>query len=496
MIEGSKEWHWQSAQSLCSLIQSKAVTSRRLTQHFIDRIKVLDGPINSVVVRDFERALERADAADRALAAGKSWGVLHGLPMTVKENNDVESLPTTLGNPKRRRIASATSIAVQRLLDAGAIIMGKTNLAYDINDVQSYNEVYGCCSNPHDLSTTPGGSSGGSAAALAAGFTGLEFGGDIGGSIRTPAHCCGVFGHKATFGIIPIGIGDLVVKGPLARAPEDLALALSVLAGGWGNAARGWRLELPRCAKECLSDFRVAIWGDDALCPVDKDVRTAVSSLASGLRACGARVCEASRPAFDAAEVFDLYKQLLAAAENSGLSLEQLEVALKEARESEGDCSDLGKQRRWIVQRHFEWQAAHLKREELRGVWEAFFKDFDVLVTPICCSDAWPHDHSGHVDQPFWKVGERVIPGNGLSTPYHEQVFWSGVTNAAFNPSTAFPVGRSEAGLPIGLQAVGAEYADYTTITFAECLARELPQLCAFRPPDMKAPMSATVSRL
>lgn len=479
------ELHWSSATKILELIRSSKVSSVAATRAFIERIEALDkvDGVNAVVVRDFQRALERAAAADAALARGEDWGALHGLPMTVKENNDVQGLPTTLGNLSHRdRIAVCNSVPVQRLIDAGAVIMGKTNLALDCNDVQTYNEIYGVSRNPYDLSVTPGGSSGGSAAALASGFTALELGGDIGGSIRTPAHCCGVFGHKTTLGVIPGSRQDIVVKGPLARDAEDLALALGVVAGAAGQAARGWTLQLPPCGKRRLSDFRVAIWADDPVCPVDADVSATVARVVSALEKAGATVQHA-RPTFDSEEVFNLYKQLLASAENTALCPVELEVAMRHAETfSSEDQGEAAKQARWIVQSHHAWFEADGKRHALRGVWEDFFRDFDVLVTPICCSDAWPHDHSGTTDQPFWKVGSRVVPGNGLETPYHRQVFWSGVTNVAFNPSTAFPAGRSAADLPIGLQAVGAEYADYTTIAFAAALAREAEGF-SFSPP-------------
>jgi len=473
-----------SASALLAQLGSGAVSSVNLTRHYISRIEALDTPetTNAVVVRDFERALERAALADAAGARGENWGLLHGLPMTVKENNDVAGLPTTMGNPTLRRIAERHSPVVQRLVDAGAVILGKTNLAFELNDVQSYNPVYGTCRNPHDLAVTPGGSSGGSAAALAAGFTGLELGGDIGGSIRTPAHCCGVFGHKATYGVIPCSIQDIVVKGPLGRAPEDLALALDVVGGASGPAARGWRLQLPKASQKRLADFRVAVWADDPVCPVDRDVAAAVARVLAALRSAGCRV-ELAKPDFDSAEVFDLYKQLLASAENNGMSQEEFEAARSAASTLvPEDVSELAQQKRWIAQPHHAWHAAHVKRHALREKWEEFFQKFDVLICPICCSDAWPHDHSGHTDQPFWKVGQRVIPGNGLDTVYHRQVFWSGVTNTAFNPSTNFPAGLSEAGLPIGLQAVGAEFADHTTIAFACALAKEVPGF-GFMPP-------------
>lgn len=268
---------YRTASELATLIRTGSTTSTLLTELYISRIETWDASINSVVVRTFTEARARAKALDASFQNGIIVGPLHGVPITVKENNDVQGLPSTLGNPTRlNHIASRTSPPVQKLLDAGAVLLGKTNCPLDLNDVQTYNTIYGRTSNPHDLTRTPGGSSGGSAAALAAGFSALEFGGDIGGSIRTPAHCCGVFGHKATLGgipAIPLGYGpirraDIVVKGPLARCAQDLELAMRLVCHVAGPEKRALTMQLPECPYTKLSEFKVAVWGDDVCCPV------------------------------------------------------------------------------------------------------------------------------------------------------------------------------------------------------------------------------------
>src|SRR5690606_37586313 len=213
--------------------------------------------LNAIVATDIEAARERARAADAALAAGESWGPLHGVPITIKDTFEVAGMPTTAGAKELRdHRPSSNAVAVQRLLDAGAIVFGKTNVPLYAGDLQTYNEVYGSTSNPWDLHRTPGGSSGGAAAALAAGLTALELGSDIGGSIRTPSHFCGVCGLKPSYGIIPsrghipgppgtLSEADISVTGPMARSVDDLELALDILAGPDTPAAKGWRLELP-----------------------------------------------------------------------------------------------------------------------------------------------------------------------------------------------------------------------------------------------------------
>jgi amidase len=230
-------------------IRAGRITAAALLDVYIRRSEALNESVNAIVVKDFERARARAAEADVALAKGEVWGPLHGVPMTVKENNDVQGLPTTKGDPARAastepasasggHVAAQSEVMIERLLAAGAIVFGKTNLPLNAMDIQSYNEVYGSSSNPWDLTRTPGGSSGGGAAAVALGLTPLELGGDIGGSVRIPAAFCGIYGHKPTFGIIPKRgptsarvPTDISVRGPLARSAEDLALLVDLLAG-------------------------------------------------------------------------------------------------------------------------------------------------------------------------------------------------------------------------------------------------------------------------
>ncbi|MEJ2448714.1 MAG: amidase family protein, partial [Anaerolineales bacterium] len=194
----------KSATELASEIRSGEITSLDLLNLYLNRIERYNNEINAVVALDIAAARARAAEADKALAQGKIWGPLHGLPMTVKDVFEVVGMPATSGDPTLKDyIPTRNAIAVQRLIDAGAIIFGKTNVPFHALDIQTYNEIYGTTNNPWDLSRTPGGSSGGSAAALAAGFTSLELGSDIGGSLRNPAHYTGVFGHKPTFGVVP-----------------------------------------------------------------------------------------------------------------------------------------------------------------------------------------------------------------------------------------------------------------------------------------------------
>ena len=258
------------AHELALRIRRREISALELLQLYLRRIERHNPAVNAVVLLDADRALQRARAADAALARGETWGVLHGVPMTVKESFNLTGLPTCFGfEAYRDNKASSDALAVQRLQGAGAIVFGKTNLPVGMADWQTFNPVYGTTNNPWDLARGPGGSSGGSAAALAAGFGALELGSDIGASIRNPAHYCGVYGHKPTWGVVPLAgqqlhegevpdTMDIGVAGPMARSAFDLALAMDVLASplrsfgplGWQPAV--WRdrgVPPPRCRR-------------------------------------------------------------------------------------------------------------------------------------------------------------------------------------------------------------------------------------------------------
>src|SRR5262245_1785518 len=318
---------FRSAKQLAADIRRKKIGCLELLDLYRARIEKHDTALNAIVVRDFDRARHRARAADRALAKGTIWGPLHGVPMTIKESYDVAGLPTTWGLPALKdNIAKQNAAVVDRLLEAGVVLFGKTNVPLYLADWQSFNAIYGTTSNPWDLARSPGGSSGGSGAALAAGLTGLEAGSDIGSSIRNPAHFCGVFGHKPTWGIVPrhgqalpgqIAPVDIDVVGPLARSADDLALALSVVAGPDPIEAAGWQLRLRPPRQKRLRDFKVAMMTEAPESPVDAEVRDRLHALADFLRRQKVKVDERARPAIDIGEAFSVYVRLLRGATSS-----------------------------------------------------------------------------------------------------------------------------------------------------------------------------------
>jgi amidase len=271
-----------SVTDLSTAIGDRRIGCCELLEFYLARAERHNPGLNAIVVWQVEQARERARAADAALARGERWGPLHGIPMTVKESFNVAGQPTTFGNPLwKDNIAAENAFLIDRLVGAGAIVFGKTNVPYMLADAQSYNDIYGTTNNPWDPTRSPGGSSGGEAAALAAGLSALGAGSDIAGSLRNPAHYSGVYGHKPSWGLIstrghaPPGImtpTDISVVGPMARHAEDLDLALRALAGPDLLQQAAWRVELPPPRRRRLDEFRVAVWASSPLCRIDTSV--------------------------------------------------------------------------------------------------------------------------------------------------------------------------------------------------------------------------------
>src|SRR4051794_9570520 len=274
------ELHYKSASELGRMIRRKKIGCLELLDHFLARVEKYNPQLNAIIWMDTDRARKRAKAADAALKKGKRFGPLHGVPMTIKESYQVAGTPSTWGSPAMKNVSDATAVSAQRMIDAGVTPFGKTNVPLMLADWQSYNAVYGVTRNPWDRDRTPGGSSGGSAAALSAGLTGIDAGSDIGSSIRNPAHFCGVFGHKPTFGLVtyrgqalPGGVAppDISVLGPLARSAQDLDVALDIMAGHDPDDGGYLKVALPKCDKISLRQFRVAVKLNDAASDVDPE---------------------------------------------------------------------------------------------------------------------------------------------------------------------------------------------------------------------------------
>ena len=475
---------FRSAKQLASDIRKKKIGCLELLDLYLARVEKYDGALNAIVVRDVERARTRARAADRALSKRQAWGPLHGVPMTIKESYDVEGLPTTWGVPTYKdRIATKNAVVVDRLLAAGAVLFGKTNVPLFLADWQSFNAIYGTTNNPWDLTRAPGGSSGGSSAALAAGLTGLEAGSDIGSSIRNPAHFCGVYGHKPTWGIVPrtgqalpwqTAPVDIDVVGPLARSADDLALALSVMSGPDAIDAAGWQLRLRVPKQKRLRDFKVALMLDAPGMPVDRTVQDRLQALGDFLGRQKAKVDDRARPAVDTAEAWRVYVRLLRAATSDRQSDADFERNVELARGlSPTDESYYARSIRAAVSSHRDWLAANEARHRMRLAWAEFFKQYDLLLCPVAGTAAIPHDQQS-------ERHTRTVEVNGQRVLVTDHLFWAGYTGAVYLPSTAAPCGFTPSNLPVGVQIVGPQYGDLTCLAFARLLEREFQ---AFVPP-------------
>jgi amidase len=441
------------AGELARAVAARQVSAVELFEAAVAAIEARDKPINAVVVRDFDRAHGAARAADAAVARGET-GPLLGVPMTVKEAFHVAGLPTTWGlAPHKGWTPSWDATGVARLKGAGAVILGKTNVPPNLGDWQSVNPIYGRTNNPYDLGRVPGGSSGGSAAALAAGMTPLEFGSDIGGSIRVPAHMCGVFGHKPTYGLVPqtghapppvdrVGEPPLFnVVGPMARNAADLELALGILAGPERDDAVGYQLQLPPARATALKDFRVLVLTSNPVAGVDDEVAGPIARLGEQLARLGARVGDTSPLLPDLAATFATYMPLLTNAMGRG--------------RSDGPPP----------MNAYEWLSGLDRIVGARTQWAALFEAFDVVLAPPFGVAAFPHKPE--------EFSTRTQIINGAETPYGLQLAWPGIATFPGLPSTCAPIARTPGGLPTGVQIIGPRFEDLTTIAFAGLIARE-----------------------
>ncbi len=475
---------FRPATELARLIRNRRISSRELLEIYLARIDRFDKQINAVVTLDAEAARRQALRADERQARGEALGPLHGVPVTIKDGFETAGLRTTSGAPiYKDHIPRDNAAAVQRYVDAGAVIMGKTNVPLFCADSQSFNALFGTTNNPWDLTRTPGGSSGGAVAALAAGLAGLELGSDIAGSIRLPAAWAGVYGHKPSYGIVPFrghippppGIlseADLSVAGPLGRSAGDLKIALKILAGPEGLQSVGWKLALPPPRAKRLKDYRVAAWLDDAAMPVDREVADRLRETVAALRKAGVRVDDAARPAMPTSEALRTFQQLLTPIIATGFPKQVME-AFKQIAQAKDDGSDLARFARDALLSHREWLGANAKRHSHRRIWADFFRDYDILLCPAGSVTAIEHNTAG-------TQMDRRITVNGQSQPYGLLIAWAGIFTYVYLPVTCVPVGRTSGNLPVGMQIVGPYLEDRTTIDFAERLAREIG---GFAPP-------------
>lgn len=477
----------QTAEEMAAALRAGDVTSVELTDEAIARIERDDKVINAICVQDFDGARAAARDADAVRARGEDRPLL-GIPVTVKESYNMVGLPTTWGLPEHRDYLPAEdAVQVSRLKAAGAVVLGKTNVPVGLQDIQSFNSVYGTTNNPWDHDRTSGGSSGGSAAALASGFGALSIGSDLAGSLRTPAHFCGIYAHKPTIGlaatrgmVVPPEPAwpvehDLAVVGPMARTARDLALLLDVMAGPdplmFGKAGV---VALPPARHERLSDFRVLIVDDHPLIPTGSAVRAGVNRVADVLVDGGARVERHSQLLPDLTEAATLYMQFLFSGSVARFPVEAYEQLQLQAAGLSADDQSLDAARlRAMVFSHRDWIGVNNQRELHRHAWRQLFAEFDVVVCPITPTPAFPHDHNPD-------ALKRRLDIDGVDYPYFDQLVWAGVATMPGLPATAVPTGLSPEGLPVGVQLVGPMFEDRTPLRLAELLEQPLG---GFHPP-------------
>lgn len=460
-------------------IKAGVISSRELTKHVFGRIKNHNEKINAFVTLNEEQALKRARKADSDLASGKTWGPLHGLPILIKDQFLTTGLRTTCGFTELGDyIPKENAVTVDRLLNAGAIIVGKTNLPVGGGDIQTYNKVAGTTNNPWDVTKTSGGSTGGGAAALAAGFGFLELGADLAGSIRTPSNFCGVYGHKPSLNIVPIqgmipplpslvpasmnriGLNDLAVVGPLARSTQDLKLALEIIAGPAPDEAIAYRWALPKARKKELKDYRIGYVTDDPFCPVSPEITTIISNTVETLRKEGMKVKEGWPAGIKPDDIFNIYFQLLAASFSASPIFSE---AVINRLKTFFDTPYGGYERSYVeglTLSHKNWSFLSIARLAGRLAWQEYFKQYDAFLMPANCVAAFPHSH----DSNMWG---RVIEAPDGPRYYAETFKWISIATLAGCPATVIPVGQTKTNLPIGIQIMGPYMEDGTSLDLA-----------------------------
>ena len=464
-------------------VRTKKISASDLLRTTLDRIDRHNPALNAIVWQDRERAIARAKQADEAVAAGNMWGPLHGAPVTIKESFAYQGSPNTWGLPAlKEAISPRTAVAVERLEAAGAIVVGKTNVPVMLGDWQSYNPIHGTSNNPWDLTRTPGGSTGGGAAALSAGLGCLTIGSDLAGSIRIPAHFCGVYGHKPTLGLVSLAgfqpgpwdgspgyPMDLAVAGPLARGARDLALALGVLGGAHAEESNAWTWRMPAPRHTRLEDFRIGYVLDDAAGPIASDVRAVYERALSALSQAGANLERGWPAGFDAQRQMKTFSYLLFALVTADINDEARDRSRKRVENNPDDIMAAA-----AVAPHARWLHETRTRLAFRALWQRYFESHDVFLLPTAFTAAFPHDHREPMDNRVVETPE------GERSYARDMAFWIAAATLAGLPATVAPAGLTGAGLPAGIQIIAPMWEDGTSIEFAALLS---DRLGGFTPP-------------
>lgn len=472
------------AYKLAEKIRDRACSAVEVVDLYFQQIAKDNSRLNALVTLDEERARQRAKEADEALARGENWGVLHGVPITIKDCLETAGILTTSSHkPLANYLPSQDATAVTRLKAAGAIILGKTNIPELAGDYQSNSPVFGRANNPWNLDRTPGGSTGGGAAALAAGMTALELGSDIGGSVRQPAHFCGVFSLKPTDRLIPTTghipelagmpktIRQMLILGPLARSVEDLRLCLPILAGADICQPEIPPVPLNRPPEKALQEIRIA-WTDEfGGIPVAAEIRAAIEKVANTLAQMGCQVERWVPQKFDFAQAWEIYGQVVTSvlfyAQPAALDsfIKLITLIGRDRTQGESQYRNLSfLKNAWrnllnpSLRKYFE---ALTERDRFCAILEQEMEPWDVWLCPVAATTAFTHRLTGmaiEVDE----VNLPYMMANGAyTTPF----------NLTGNPVVVIPIARSQDNLPIGIQIVGKRWQDMALLAIAQKIA-------------------------
>lgn len=439
---------FSSATELAAAIRTGRASASEVVDAHLAQIAKHNAALNAVVTSDAELAQGRARAADEALTRGEIWGPLHGVPFTLKDAHATAGMRTTTGFPPLDHVPSEDGTVAARLKAAGGILVGKTNVPAMLGDpAQTVNPIFGRTNNPWDLRCTPGGSSGGAAAALAAGMTPFDIGTDLSGSIRIPAHFCGVFGLKPTEGRVPLtglipglpgprSVRIMSCIGPMARSVDDLALLFSVIAGPDGHDTEVPPVPVGEIPRIRLKGLRLAVASTLPHLPVASDIQNAMEALASELRPLCAAVEETLPPV-------DIGQDLSRAGDIIGMMIGAFQPEVDD--------------RPTTLPRYLE---ALDHRDRSVGAWEEFFQQWDLLLCPPCMTPAFPH----------------CEPGTPLQVNGREVAYWtvSGHTtvfNYTGHPAVVLPYRLDATGLPIGVQLVGKRWDESRLLAMAGAIA-------------------------
>lgn len=465
----SEELTAKSAGELADLIRSRAVSPVEVVEAYLQKIERHNPALNAIVTLASD-ILDQARAAEADVIGGKQLGPLHGVPLTVKDTIDTQGLRTTSGSRLRERyVPDRDATAVARLKTAGAIIFGKTNTPEMAIPYETDNPIFGRTNNPHDLDRTPGGSSGGEAAAIAACLSPAGIGSDLSGSIRVPAHFCGIVGLKPTTGRVPMdghtpsatGLLSLgACMGPMARTVADLALLFKVIADPppSGLSDRASALQEGMAA---LRGLRVAWYTDDGIAPITDETRNAVVAVAKALGDAGLEVNEAKPPGISRGSA--LWIELFARAATEHLR------EFYRGREDEAGPQVSALLRNPAEETNLEGKistaeraaAAVLERERWREDLLRWMKTTPLILAPVGATPAFEH-------------GARRVEVNGQSISVFRAFGFSQTFNVFGMPSVVVPAGRSAEGLPIGVQIVGRPFEEQTALAAAAVIEEAL----------------------